>query len=215
MPGLMTLPSTGGSAGLGTFSSSQNPQGSRWISKASDIPVLSQEALQDLLIIVYKSFESGHTHKAHCHCLGSGPLHPLEGALSPVPLDSICTVHSHQRPKTNHVTALSKSLSLGTKSKDQTLQYSTQDSFQQSTVYRSSRVHGMLSCHCLCYSLFLKMLLCHLLVDLHLFRANSLALLQDCARHPLIWPPMIPPPNIPAPMQHLIHKCGLDLVTHF
>ena len=129
MPGLFPSPIHKGQC----LSCSQNPQCSRWRTpKESDRWVLSQEVLQDLLIIVSISFESGSTSQGPLPLPWFRPFCPLEDALchqlpSSIP---ICPTHSHQRPKTNQVTFLyiqkpSKDFFLGTKSKDQTSQRST------------------------------------------------------------------------------------------
>lgn len=61
---------------------SQNPQCSRWRTpKAPDRWVLSQEVLQDLLIIVSISFESGPTSQGPMPLPWFRPFYPLEGAL--------------------------------------------------------------------------------------------------------------------------------------
>lgn len=92
---------------------SQYPQCSRWRTpKASDRWVLSQEVLQDLLIIVSISLEPGPTSQGPLPLPWFRPFYPLEGALCHQlpPSIPICPTHSHQRPKTNQVTFLYKSL---------------------------------------------------------------------------------------------------------
>ena len=108
MPGLFPSPIHKGQC----LSWSQNPQCSRWRTpKASDRWVLSQEVLQDLLIIVLISLESGPTSQGPLPLPWFRPFYPPEGALSPTP--PLYSHLSHTQPsetKTNQATFLYKSL---------------------------------------------------------------------------------------------------------